>query len=91
MELNVLPVTDSDVDDAPYTCSTEVQNLPLQSNCTPRFFPASPPINWGSKHPDYGNEKTKRAKWSDEELHYLSNLIASLTSKDTSQRFKLYL
>jgi len=63
-------------------------NPQSQSNLIRGFLPASTPIHWGSNHPDYDQEKDKRARWSEAELQYLSNTINSLSSTDTSNRFQ---
>jgi hypothetical protein len=76
--------TESDVD--VLTAVSDVKTLSLQNNFIPRFLPVSPPINWGLNHPDYGKETNKRARWSADELQYLSNIIVTLTSQDTSPR-----
>ena len=60
----------------------------LQSSLIRSFLPASTPIHWGSNHPDYDQEKDKRARWSEEELQYLSDTITSLASTDTSNRYQ---
>jgi len=85
--MKVLSLTDSDGEDVPSAVSTTVNTSSLQRNFIPRFIRASTPIHWGSNHPDYGKENVQRAKWSDDELQYLSNIIVSLNSKDTSHRF----
>jgi hypothetical protein len=76
--------TESDAD--VLTPVSDVKISSLQNNFIPRFFPVSPPINWGLNHPDYGKETNKRARWSADELQYLSNIIVTLTSQDTSPR-----
>ena len=63
-------------------------NPQLQSSLSRSFLPASTPIHWGSNHPDYDQEKDKRARWSEEELQYLSDTITSLASTDTSNRYQ---
>jgi hypothetical protein len=60
----------------------------LQSTLIRSFLPAATPIHWGSNHPDYDQEKDKRARWSEEELQYLSDTITSLASTDTSNRYQ---
>jgi len=89
--MKVLSLTDSDDgEDVPNAVRTTVTTSTLQSNFIPRFVRASTPIHWGSNHPDYGKENVQRAKWSDDELQYLSNIIVSLNSKGASQRFNLF-
>jgi len=57
----------------------------LTSSTSPRFL-LYDPIVWGTKHPDFDKGKDKRARWSDEELIYLRNLIVSLSQKDNCIR-----
>jgi hypothetical protein len=90
MEDNVPEHTESDADGV-LTAVSAVKNSSYQNNFIPRFLPVSPPINWGLNHPDYGKDANKRARWSADELQYLSNLIVSLTSQDTSPRLEVFI
>jgi hypothetical protein len=43
-------------------------------------------VNWGYNHPDFAQGKTKRARWSDDELQYLSKLIEAFENSNTCTR-----
>ena len=57
----------------------------LTASISPRFL-LYDPIVWGTKHPDFDKGKDKRARWSDEELNYLRNLIVNFSQKDNCIR-----
>lgn len=63
-------------------------NNSSSSSCLPtKFSSLSSHIDWGINHPDYLQSKDKKARWSDPELQYLSNLITVLTNENTSSRY----
>ena len=57
------------------------------SSLPTKFSSLSAHIDWGINHPDYLQSKDKKARWSDPELQYLSNLITVLTNENTSNRY----
>ncbi len=69
------------------TPTTTSSSSSSNSSLPTKFSSLSAHIDWGINHPDYLQSKDKKARWSDPELQYLSNLITVLNNENTSSRY----